>query len=355
MVQTHSFPAIRKLLIVLLVLPAAICLGQSQRRMTNVGTTAAPFLEVGVGSQAIGMGGAYVAMATDVSALYWNPGGLSRMKQAEAIFENIGWLAGISFNYLGVAIPLPRLGTVGFSINSMTVPRSPVRTVDYPQGTGEEYGASSIAVGASYGLSLTHRFSIGFTAKFIQEQVWHEKASSLAIDIGTLYYTGLNGLRIGAAITNFGPSMQLDGGDLIIYEDVDPTIDGNNDRIMGIFLTDEWPLPLNMQFGIAYDVLKSDLASMTVALDAFHPINNTESLNVGAEFSFLNMLTLRGGYKSIRGGKKSIAQEENEEGLTLGLGIRYKLFGQSVIKIDYAYADFGRLQEINRYTIRLGF
>ncbi len=347
MVHIDNFPAIRKLLVLLLVLSAAVCLGQ--KRLTNVGTTAAPFLEVGIGSQAIGMGGAYVAMATDVSGLYWNPGCLSRMPQSETIFERIDWLAGISYNYFGVAIPIPGRGTLGLSINSMTVPRSPVRTIDYPDGTGEEYDVGSIAVGTSYAFNLTDRFSIGFTAKFIQERIWHERTSSLAIDIGTLYYTGFKGLRIGAAITNFGPSMQLEGSDLIIYEDVDPTIDGNNDRIMGMLLTDEWPLPLNMQFGLAYDVFQSNLARLTVAVDVFHPINNTESLNAGVEFSFLNILAARIGYKAF-------GQEDTEEGLTLGAGLRYKLFGgQSVIKIDYAYANFGRLQEINRYTIRLSF
>jgi len=346
MIQIDIFPVIRKLLVILLLLPITICLGQ--KRLTNVGTTAAPFLEVGIGSQAIGMGGAYVAMATDVSSLYWNPGGLGRIEQSETIFERIDWLAGISFNYFGVAIPIPRWGTLGLSINSMTVPRSPVRTIDYPDGTGEEYDAGSIAIGSSYGFNLTDRFSIGFTAKYIQEQIWHEKSSSLAIDVGTLYYTGFKGLRIGAAITNFGPAMKMDGGDLIIYEDVDPTIDGNNDRIMGVLLTDEWPLPLNMQFGLAYDVFQSNLGRLTMAVDAFHPINNTESLNAGVEYSFLNIVTARIGYKAI-------GQEDTEEGLTLGAGLRYRLFGQSVIKIDYAYADFGRLKEIDRYTIRLCF
>jgi len=345
MVHINNFPVIRKLL-VLLVLPTAMCLGQE--RLTNVGTTAASFLEVGVGSQAIGMGGAYVAMATDVSGLYWNPGGLGRIEQSEAIFERIGWLTGIGFNYFGVAIPIPGRGTLGLSINSMTVPRSPVRTIDYPDGTGEEYDAGSIAVGASYGFNLTDRFSIGFTAKFIQEQIWHEKTISLAIDVGTLYFTGLKGLRIGAAITNFGPSMQMEGNDLIIYYDADPSIDGNNDRIMGKLITDEWPLPLNMQFGIAYDVFETRFSRLTVAMDAFHPINNTESINTGCELSIMNMLYARVGYQAI-------GQQDTEEGLTFGAGIKYKMFGQSNIKFDYAYADFGLLEYVNRFTLRLDF
>jgi hypothetical protein len=317
-------------------------------RMTNVGTTAAPFLEVGVGSRAIGMGGAFVAVASDVSALYWNPAGLCRIGHSEAVFERIEWLADVTFNYLGVIIPFKNLGTAGLFLNSMTVPGMDVRTVDYPDGSGEKYDASSIAVGLSYSFGITDRFSLGFNAKYVSERIWHEKATSIAIDIGTLYYTGFKNLRIGAAITNFGPSMQMDGGDLIIYYDADPSIEGNNDRIMGKLSTDEWPLPLNMQFGIAYDLFDSEKSRFTVAVDAFHPINNTECINAGCELLLMKMLFIRAGYQAI-------GQQDTEEGLTLGAGIRYKMFGQSNIKVDYAYADFGRLKNVNRFTVRLDF
>ncbi|MCF7802509.1 MAG: PorV/PorQ family protein [Candidatus Marinimicrobia bacterium] len=319
-----------------------------QGPLTNVGTTAAPFLEVGVGAEAIGMGGAYVALARDVTGLYWNPGGISRVQQPQGLFERTTWLADIGFNFFGVVVPLPQRGVLGFFINAMSVPYSPVRTVGYPQGTGEEFDATSFATGLSYGMNLTDRFSIGFNLKYIQERIWHEKASSFGLDVGTLYDTGLEGLTLGAAITNFGPSLQLSGSDLIIYEDVDPTIDGNNDRIMGTFMTDKWPLPLNMQFGIAYDLLDSKTSRITWALDALHPINNTESINTGVEINLMHILTARVGYKAL-------FQQDTEEGLTLGAGLRYKLFGQSTILVDFAFADFGRMGNVNRYSVRMNF
>lgn len=328
------------------ILLIATGLFASSDRMTNVATTAAPFLEVGVGSRAIGMGGAFVAVANDVSALYWNPAGLCRIGQTEAVFERVDWLADISFNFLGATIPFGGWGSAGFFINTMTVPKMDVRTVDFPQGTGEQFDASSIAVGLSYSYGLTDRFSIGFTGKYVSERIWHEKTSTVAVDIGTLYHTGFGSLRIGAAITNFGPSMQMDGSDLIIYYDADESITGNNDRIMGKLMTDEWPLPLNMQFGLAYDLIDKQNARLTIAADAFHPINNSESVNAGCELLLLNMLFIRAGYQAI-------GQEDTEEGLTLGVGLCYKMFGQSNIKVDYAYADFGRLKNVSRFTIRL--
>jgi opacity protein-like surface antigen len=321
--------------------------GQDDRQ-TNVGTTAASFLEVGIGSRAIGMGGAFVAIANDASTIYWNPGGLSRLPRGEVIFEHIEWLADISFNYIGLAIPLQEYGSLGLFVTSVSIPRMQVRTVEYPDGTGEYFDASDLAFGFSLAKNLTDKFSIGVNVKYISERIWHERSQGFAIDVGTLYYTGIGSLVIGAAITNFGSAMKMDGSDLIIYYDEAPLIDGNNDRIMGKLLTDEWPLPLNMQFGLAFDVYNSDKSRLQVALDAFHPINNTESINLGFELSILKMLFVRAGYKAL-------FQQDTEEGLTLGCGLQYKMFGQSYIKCDYAYADFGLLNDVNRFTLSLNF
>jgi len=317
-------------------------------RISNVGTTAASFLEVGVGSRAIGMGGAFVAVANDATTLYWNPAGLAELTGAEAVFERIDWLADIHFNFFGAAVPMGAFGTLGVSINAMTVPKDKVRTLVYQDGTGEQFDASSIAAGLSYAFRLTDRFAIGFNAKYISERIWHESAASFAFDVGTMYHTGFEGLRIGAAISNFGPDMQMSGSDLLIYHDIDPLKLGNNDKITGNLETDKWPLPLNMQFGIAYDINFGKTFCLTTAVDAIHPINDTEYVNVGAELNLFDILFVRGGYKAI-------GQVNGEQGVTLGCGLQYRLFGQSMIHVDYAYADFGRLEAANRFTLRLNF
>lgn len=317
-------------------------------RITNVGTTSASFLEVGVGARAISMGGAYVAIANDVSSLYWNPGGLGRMETGEMIFERIEWLADISFNYFGAVVPMGRYGTLGGFVKSMTMPLMKVRTITYPDGTGEKFGASGYCFGISFGRMLTDRFSIGTNLKYIREEVWHEQAATFAVDLGIWYQTPLDNLQFGASITNYGPEMKLDGSDLLIYHDPDESKLGNNERIMGKLRTEEWPLPLNVQVGLSYRWFKNRYSQLITAVDAFHPINNSEGVNLGAELGIIDMIFLRGGYRSF-------GQMDSEEGLTAGVGLQYELFGQSMIKFDYAYTDFGRLEYTSRYTIRLNF
>ena len=97
---------------------------------------------------------------------------------------------------------------------SLRVPEEIVRTVDYPEGDGRKWDATSLAFGLTYARNLTDRFSIGFNAKYIRESIWSESASGFAIDVGTLYLSEIPGLTLGASISNFGTTMQLDGRDL---------------------------------------------------------------------------------------------------------------------------------------------
>ncbi len=98
------------------LIAADLLLAQYKSNVSNVATTAAPFLQIGVGSRAIGMGGAFVATANDASAMYWNPAGLGKLNSAELIFVHTNWLADITFDYAGVILPLGKIGTLGAGI-----------------------------------------------------------------------------------------------------------------------------------------------------------------------------------------------------------------------------------------------
>ncbi len=314
---------------------------------SKVGTTAAPFLGIAVGPRAIGMGGAFTAFAGDVSTLYWNPAGASRIGQNEVMLSHTKWIFGTSFDWVGVSVVVDRNNAVGLSITRLDYGEEEVTTIDYPEGTGERWDASDIAIGLSYARNLTDRFSVGGTVKFIQQKLWNERAIGFALDVGVLFTTEFKGLKLGASISNFGTEMRLDGKDLFVIYDPDPSITGNNSTISAKLKTDDWPLPLHFRVGASIDIFKTEANYFTLAIDATHPNDNTESLNLGFEYSFRNIVFIRAGYKSL-------FQKDSEEGFTAGIGLNYKIGGFG-LKFDYAYQDFGILKNIQSFSLGIQF
>lgn len=314
--------------------------------VSKVGTTGAQFLKIGVGARAVGMGGAFVSVADDVTAIYWNPAGISRLNRNEALVIHTSWLAGMSFDFAGVVIYTPHWGNFGVSLTSLSMPEMKVRTVGEPEGTGEMFGAGDLALGLSHARSLTDRFSIGFNLKYINQRIWHMSASSFAVDVGVLFRTDFNDMRIGMSISNFGEKIGYSGRDLLVHYDVNPDLWGDDDRIIAMLHTDRWSLPLLFRVGISMDIVSHENNTLTVAIDAKHPNDNTESIDLGIEYAFK--------WFSLRLGYSSLFLKDGEQGLTLGGGVRGN-FGSSVFKLDCAYEDFGRLQNVKRLSLSFEF
>ena len=320
------------------------------QNVSKTGTSSAVFLEIPVGARAIGMGGAFVGTANDVTSLYWNNAGSARLSRSEAMFNHVEWIADTRFDHAALAVPLEGVGTLGLSFTSLSMDDMIVRTVERPDGTGERFSAGSFAVGVHYARSLSDKFSIGFTAKFISETIWDMQAQAFAIDVGTLFTTNfLNGMRIGAQISNFGTDMKLSGRDTRTFHAIDPSKIGSNDQIPQNIELDSWHLPLNFQFGVAIDAIRSDDHIVTVEADALHPSDNYESMNVGMEYGFHNTLFLRGGYQSLFLG-------DSEGGISLGAGVLADLFGNDIQgRFDYAFTDFGRLKGVHVFAVSVLF
>jgi hypothetical protein len=318
--------------------------GQSNGRITKVGSTAASFLEIEVGARANGMGGSFVALADDATALYWNPAGIAQLSSSEIQLVHTKWIADMNFDYGAVVVPIGNAAAIGFSLMALTMDEMEVRTVQEPEGTGEMFNARDLAVGLSLAKSLTDRFSIGFNAKYVTQRIWHMSAASFAIDVGTLFRTQFHDMRIGMNISNFGNKMQMLGRDVRIEHDIEPTIEGNNPQIDAYLKTDRWSLPLTFRVGIAMDVINGKNQRVTLSADAVHPNNNTESINIGMEYSFAGFLFLRGGYRSLY-------QLDSEESLTIGAGFVWSIRGLGKLSVDYAYADFGRLDNAQRFSL----
>ena len=209
-----------KIISIMIIIVLNTGLIYSQNTNTNTitkrGTTAAQFLKIGVDARATAMGNAFTAMNGDLSNIYWNPAGLAYIDGIQVMFVNSPWIAETNFNYLAFAFNSPGIGTLGFSLTSLTVPEDIVRTVEQPEGTGERFEAGDLAATLSYSRRLTDKFSIGGNLKFVKQKIWHSKAQAIALDLGALFITPFRDIRIGANLSNFGNSLKMDGRDMII-------------------------------------------------------------------------------------------------------------------------------------------
>jgi hypothetical protein len=315
--------------------------------VSKKGTTAAPFLSISQGARATAMGSAFVAVADDQSALYWNPAGIATINTG-VMFDHTTWFADIGYNFLGGSVNLGSLGTIGVSLTTSSVGDIPVTTVAAPEGTGDVYSVSSVALGIGYALRLTESFSIGFTPKFIYERIWKTSASAFAFDIGAKYATPFKGITLGMSISNFGQKMHMTGQNTVVLYDADPMSSGNNGRIPAELSTDQWALPVTFRLGVAYQALHSEQHGLVIAVDALHPSDDYESVNVGGEYTFMDFVSFRGGYKAI-------GLKETEESYTLGIGVHQRLMGNVALIADYCYAAFGRLGNIQKVTLGMTF
>ena len=311
------------------------------------GTSAAQFLKIGVGSRAVSMGEAFVATADDISAIYWNPSGIAGIQKNAAMFFHADWLADINFDHGAFSVPVGEIGTFGGFFTVLGVPEDFVRTVHDPEGTGERFTAADYAMGVTYARRITERFSFGITGKYIRERIWNMTASSVAMDVGILYVSQFHDLRIGMTMMNFGTKMRMWGRNALLFVDIDPTLDGNNEAIRAHLDMERWDIPLQFRVGVAFDPLKTENMTLTVGADAVHPNDNKEFVNFGFELGFRNSVFLRGGYRGL-------GISELEGGLTLGGGVNLNM-GSTQMQLSYAYVDYGRLSSVNRYTIAVEF
>lgn len=319
--------------------------------ISRVGTTAAPFLKIGVGGRALAMGEAVTTISNDITGLYWNPAGIAQITTQQAGISHYSYIADLTYDFGAVAVPVPEVGTFGLFFSYLNSPDIERTTIYSPNGTGEKVSSGFWAVGLGYGRELTDRFSIGANIKFIRESIWHSQADGYAFDIGINYITSFKNIKLGMMISNFGPGMQMGGRDIQIQHDIAEGFDGNNENINGHLDTDEFPLPMQFKMGLSADLTKDFMDmpdySWIVAVDAVHPNDNDEYLNLGTEFGLYERFFLRTGYRKL-------FLKDSLGGLSFGGGAKVDVLGFN-LAIDYANVDFGRLDHQNKFSLTLSF
>lgn len=341
----------RKIFNLIVIFSISFNVAFAQTFKTNVskrGTTAATFLSIGQSARAIGMGSAFVGVVNDVSSIYWNPAGLTKAEGGQIMVDHTKWIAGTEYNFFAVSYNIGDLGTVGVSFTGSNIGDMKVTTIEEPWGTGEVFSANDMAISLAYALQLTDRFSIGFNPKFVYQGIWKMSASAFAIDMGVQYVTPFDDAILAMSISNFGTEMRLLGQSNLVLYDPDPYTTGNNNKIPAYLETKDWALPLTFRVGVAYNPIRTANHRLTLAFDALHPSDDYESVNLGFEYGFQDFLFLRAGYKSL-------FLDDSEESFALGFGLKKNLMGNVAIKVDYAYQDFGRLNNIQKFSLTVCF
>ncbi len=313
-----------------------------QSELNQVGTSMANFLKIGVGARASAMGDAYVALSDDISSLYWNPGGLASLQKNEIMFSFSDWLVDTGIYFFGASFRLENVGVFGVSMYSFTSGDIAETTVLEPDGTGRTFSAGDFSAGLTYSRQITDRFSAGITVKYIRESLDREYASTIALDVGSVFVTNFfNDLRIGFALSNLGGRMKLEGTDLAVQVLQEPGVKYVRTQLG----TEPWDIPLLFRFGMATDVIQKEDFQLTVSSEVMDSRDFAYNINSGGEFAFKNMIFLRGGYKF----------NLDEADLTFGFGLNLPDVKGVGLKFDYAYEDFGILSQIQKFSLILRY
>jgi len=304
--------------------------------VTKVATSAANWLKIESGVRGIGMSGSQVASGRGISGAYYNPASITFIDGSEAYFSKSSYLAGITHNTLGYGTRLTPTDYFALHLFYLHSGEMDVTTVISPTGTEETFYVLDVSLRLIYGKQLTDRLRIGGSIKYILEQIYTVKMQSFVFDLGSNFETGIYGIMLGMSVSNFGPNVQFQG-DGLLQED-EESVSGFDKKI-----TEEFSVPLVFRLGVKKNVFGVDEAGesrLIISADAINPIDYTVYGGLGIEYSWHDMAFLRGGTHLFH----------DTAGLSLGGGLKWKM-----INLDYAYVNYGILEETHQFGISLEF
>lgn len=332
-------------LMLLLVVPA-------EAAFTKVGMAGLPFLKIGVG-RCTGMGDAFVAVADDASAAFWNPAGLALVGRRQIVLNHIDWLADVNHEYLAAVVPTP-VGNWGVSMTALSLGQFEETTIDEYQGTGRTFTGTDLAAGVSYSRMFTDKLAFGLTAKVVSEQIGdYVGTAGVAFDFGIHYNTGWRNLRLAMAMANFGPDLRYTGNKLNFTHNPDWEWPWTREPIPATYLTETFPLPTIFRFGLAYDLFRGEASRLLAAVDLNHFNDVNEKVNFGLEYRY-GAFFLRGGY-ILNVDPDYARRVGSSTGLSAGTGLTFRPAGAFDLGFDYSYRNLGRLGMSHRLTLALGF
>lgn len=305
----------------------------------KIAQTGFKWLSIPIGARAASLGSAFTAVIPDAGSAFHNPAGLALVEGKHVFLNQTQWIADIDINAFAFSFNAGNLGA--FGVHAMAVSWGTFHGTQFSTGgqlyeeTGE-FSPDDFAIGVSYARRVSDKFSFGGTVRFLHENLgsgfegsfddpekYNAAMNVVALDFGTLFYTGFKDLRLGMTIQNVSQEKE--------------------------YRFESFPLPLTFKFGVAMDVSQIFMngekhQSLTLSCDALHPRDFSERLHVGLEYGFRDMIFLRGGYKT----------NYDEEDLTFGGGLQLSVSNLD-FGVDYSYLRFDNFDAVHMFSFDFGF
>jgi len=305
------------ILICLSLMSGSVFLPESFASNGSIGTSSAQFLKLGFGGRAMAMGGAFVGLADDVTAVYWNPAGLVGINSRELCFMHQTLFQDITFEYFAYAQPLGKWGSLGGGMAYLHMDKFTGR-----DQTGEytsDFTSSDMIITLSYAFQAGSNLFLGTSIKYIGEQIEDQDAKALAFDLGWLVRTPLDKLRVGGTLQNIGQDLK--------------------------FVSEAYGLPRFLKFGVAYsDTLGG--SPMNVAMDYFIPSDDENTLHLGMEYVYRNLAAARIGYGS---------GSDSDSNSKLGFGVGLIVDRAQTYRLDYSFRPQGVLGDSHIVSLLMQF
>lgn len=353
-----------------LLVPGAVAAQQIEIDNTRYGGTAAQFLTLPGDARGAALGGAYAALVSDVSSMYWNPAGLAMIPKREAMFSYTAYVADTHHLWGGVAFPL-RDGQwgLGVSVANFGFGDQPEYTAEFPEGTGATYDVSETAIGLTFAAQFSDRFSMGMTGRLVSQQLARTSSSGFTVDFGTNFHTEFNGrpIRASFVVLNFGTSFQAEGS--VLNANVPPIDESQNvEQQPARIRSSAFEPPTQFRVGLAYDLLTSEANRLTALGEFSQPNDSDPSFGFAGEFqsrvSERLGAALRASYSYQADNldtdvnnfafESELNSDAALDGLAFGGGLTWEMDPYS-FSVDYAFRHLGILSGVNMFSIKLGW